>query len=516
MRKEVFLSRLHKFDDNPDTYSVWKAGFCDVTKELAVSPVEEMDLLIKYLGPGSKRQALSIRASNASNPHRGLYLIWERLEDRFASPEIIEASLKKRLNDFPKLTNKENKKLYELSDLLLEIEACKESDQYKNLLAYFDTSSDVSPIVSKLPFSIQEKWTNKAMMYKETNRVSFPPFSFFSKFVRDIAKMRNDPSFCYESSQVKSESQNSSEPDKAISRKNSRQIRVKKTDTQKLPKEQTPKDQRKGRHCAYHNSTSHTLNYCRSSRQLPISERKDFLLKNTICNKCCNSTEHLLDPCKRSIYCGLFKNSDHVPALHEDKPANQTHTPSSPVQLGGESSTVKTVCTQVCGDTVSNRSCAKMFLVRIFPVGQPQKGKLAYVILDDQSNQSLARSNFFDMFNDCEPEIQLSLTSCAGLVNVVGRKFSSYCIQPLDASITTKVPFLIECNDVPNQTGEIPTPEITQYHSHLNDLKPFISPLNTDAEILLLMGRDVPSAHHIHDQRISPLNAPFAQRTSLG
>ena len=97
MRKEISLSRLHKFDDNPDTYSVWKAGFCDVMRELAASPVEEMDLLIKYLRPESKRQSLSIRVSNASNSFCGLSLIWERLEDRFASLEIIKALLKKRL-----------------------------------------------------------------------------------------------------------------------------------------------------------------------------------------------------------------------------------------------------------------------------------------------------------------------------------------------------------------------------------------------------------------------------------
>ena len=267
MKKEISLSRLHNFDDNPDTYSVWKAGFCDVTRKLAVSPTEEMDLLIKYLGPESKRQALSIRASNASNPPRGLSLIWERLEYQFASPEIIEASLKKKLRDFPKLSMKENKKLFDLSDILSEIEARKESDQYKNLLAYFDSSSGVSPIVSKLPFSMQEKWTNKASAYKEANQVPFPPFTFFSKFVRDTAKMRNDPSFCYEGfSQDKCESQYPSKPNKTVSFRSQNQVSVKKTETQKSTKQQSPKDQKKGRHCAYHDTTTHTLNYCRNFR----------------------------------------------------------------------------------------------------------------------------------------------------------------------------------------------------------------------------------------------------------
>ena len=41
-------------------------------------------------------------------------------------------------------------------------------------------------------------------------------------------------------------------------------------------------------------------------------------------------------------------------------------------------------------------------------------------------------------------------------------------------------------------------------------------PIDPNAEILLLIGRDVPSAHHVKDQCIGSSDAPFAQRTSLG
>ena len=38
------------------------------------------------------------------------------------------------------------------------------------------------------------------------------------------------------------------------------------------------------------------------------------------------------------------------------------------------------------------------------PKGQPDKAIKAYVILDDNSNRSLARSSFFELFNiDCKP-----------------------------------------------------------------------------------------------------------------
>ena len=43
-----------------------------------------------------------------------------------------------------------------------------------------------------------------------------------------------------------------------------------------------------------------------------------------------------------------------------------------------------------------------------------------------------------------------------------------------------------------------------------------IPALNPDAQILLLIGRDLAEAHHVKDQRIGARNAPFAQQLNLG
>ena len=168
MKKELSLSRLSTFDDKAEFYNVWKDGFKETVKELDISPIKEIDLLIKHLGPESKKWAISIRTANASNPQCGKERIWERLDGRFASPEIIEMCLKKKLAEFPKLGVKDNKKLFELCDIVSEIEALKEVGHYQSLLSYYDTSSGVNPITCKLPYGLQEKWTTKAMAYKQT------------------------------------------------------------------------------------------------------------------------------------------------------------------------------------------------------------------------------------------------------------------------------------------------------------------------------------------------------------
>ena len=375
------------------------------------------------------------------------------------------------------------------------------------------------------------------MNYKLSHGVSYPPFSFFSKFIRDMARMRNDPSFCYAvQPEVKHENTTSTKTSRQTPSKNTGRVTVNKTETNKTETNTSnSKTQQKTRYCLYHDSSSHSLNFCRNFRLMPLSEREDFLSKKKACTKCC-SPGHITDHCKKSLSCGICKKSDHVAAMHDNVAEQPKVLSAPPVRNGGESnvvssshnkantvsssctgvSTVNSSCTEVCHDPHVSRSCAKTLLVRIFHKDEPGKDVLAYAILDDQSNGSLATSKFFEIFNEKGPESPYSLRSCAGLVNVAGRRATGYSVQSLDYSNTISIPLLIECNEIPNNREEISTPEIANFYPHLSDIAKHIPALNSDVEILLLIGRDVPSAHHVHDQRIGPLNGPFAQKTSLG
>lgn len=56
-------------------------------------------------------------------------MVWQRLEECYGSPEVTEDALLRKLEEFPRLTIKDNVKLRELSD--------------------------VRPIVEKFPFNLQ-------------------------------------------------------------------------------------------------------------------------------------------------------------------------------------------------------------------------------------------------------------------------------------------------------------------------------------------------------------------------
>ena len=108
MQRELVSSGFWKFDDKPEDYWAWKASFLSSTDDLKLSAREELDLLCKWLGPSSSEQAKRIRAVNIHNPSAGLKILWRKLEDVSGSPEVIENALLKKVEDFPKISAKEN------------------------------------------------------------------------------------------------------------------------------------------------------------------------------------------------------------------------------------------------------------------------------------------------------------------------------------------------------------------------------------------------------------------------
>ncbi|VDI17674.1 Hypothetical predicted protein [Mytilus galloprovincialis] len=82
-RKDFLLSRFTNFDDKPESYESWRASFQSVSRELGVTPFEEMDLLVKWLGQNLRNLQKIIRAANAHDPPRCLQRIYDRLQERY-------------------------------------------------------------------------------------------------------------------------------------------------------------------------------------------------------------------------------------------------------------------------------------------------------------------------------------------------------------------------------------------------------------------------------------------------
>ncbi|KAJ8015814.1 hypothetical protein DPEC_G00000260 [Dallia pectoralis] len=64
IRREMVSSGLTQFDDRPENYWAWKTSFQNITCDLNLTHREELDLLVKWLGPESSTQAKRISHGN--------------------------------------------------------------------------------------------------------------------------------------------------------------------------------------------------------------------------------------------------------------------------------------------------------------------------------------------------------------------------------------------------------------------------------------------------------------------
>lgn len=200
--------------------------------------------------------------------------------------------------------------------------------------------------------------------------------------------------------------------------------------------------------------------HLRSARaSVLLDDRKRFLREKGVCFRCCASVSHQAKDCDAAIRCAQCGSERNVAALHFG-PAPKDSKEQGPSEVyGGESvptpndeqtPAVQALCTQVCGKGFKGKSCSKICLVHVYPEGCPEKRKRMYVILDDQSNVSLAKTDFFEAFQIQGPRMPYILTTCAGVVKVSGIRAHGYMVEPLTGELSIALPTLIECNNVPN------------------------------------------------------------------
>ncbi|XP_075534522.1 uncharacterized protein LOC142568489 [Dermacentor variabilis] len=523
-RKDLVSSGLIKFDDRPENFRAWKSSFKGVVRDLGLSAQEELDLLIKWLGPESSRQARRLKSVHVDDFSTGLNVVWKRLDDVFGRPEAIEDALLKRLEDFPKISHRENTRLQELGDLLLELEAAK-TDPYLAGLGYLDTARGVNKIVSKLPSGLQENWMSAGSKYKKDHDTAFPPFSFFSKFVRDQASMRNDPSFILNPQNASSEFNQRKEDNATKTTRQRSSVSARKTEVDPASakinqgataNEQQPESRDLKRWCPYHKKP-HPLERCRAFREKTLEERQSFIKKQGICLRCCSSKNHMQWQCQAVVICLICDSADHATALH---PAPPTSEPSR--ASGSDDSTtddserrVTSRRTEVANAGNSTKSCAKICLVEVTHETQPEKTVRAYAILDDQSNRSLVRPELLNDFGVKGTSTQYTLRTCSGSTEVIGRVAHGFFVQSMSGEVKFPLPPLLECKAIPENRDEIPTPDAARHYPHLKSVANHIPPLE-EAGILLLLGRDILRAHKVRQTINGPHDAPYAQKLDLG
>ena len=150
-------------------------------------------------------------------------------------------------------------------------------------------------------------------------------------------------------------------------------------------------------------------------------------------------------------------------------------------------------CTAACSASSGGKSCSKVLLVDVFLKDRPDVVRRVYVIIDKQTNSSLISSELADELGVLGPQEKYYLSTCNSEKEVkYGCRVTNVSIQS-PSGTAADLPTLIECDGIPQDKQEIPTPEMARRFSHLEDIADEIPPFDSNANIHLLIGRDAQS-----------------------
>jgi hypothetical protein len=194
-RRELIANKIEKFDDNPVNYHTWKASFKNMIRNVGITPSEEFSLLVEYTTLTSKSLVQRLRNAYIGKPHEGITEIWKKLDERYGCSSVLVKAHLAKLSSVPKINYKDNRKLQEFSDLLLELN-CAKKDGVLTGLRVLDEPIYLKPVIAKLPGDVQGRWQRHAFRFINDKQVPYPPFNEFARFIGEVSQEKNDPNLC--------------------------------------------------------------------------------------------------------------------------------------------------------------------------------------------------------------------------------------------------------------------------------------------------------------------------------
>lgn len=351
---------------------------------------------------------------------------------------------------------------------------CAKEDGYLPALSYLDTALGIEPIVAKLPivanftrFVCYEKRNNPSFALPSDSGSPVMPEKPFFKGIRNSISFHKPNVFW------KGWSTNSLK--KSVSNSN--------------------------KSCPIHYKP-HPFKRCKAIRaKKNLKDRKTFLEEIGNCFGCCGSTTQLARECATVVKHIECDSAYHNTAMHTG-PSPQVMVPSTSLhngKEGEESNDIKAIvnlnCTKVCCAVQVNQSCSKICLTKVYRRGQTDKAIKAYIILDAQSNRSLARSSFFELFKD--ESYSYYLRTCPGTMETSGKRAEDFVVESLNWNVTILLPPLIECKNILKNQSKIPTQCAALHQPYLVKVVEHLPEVDPSAEILLLVGRDINRLHKV-------------------
>lgn len=515
IKQELFKRPVKPFTGDPSDFLVWHSTLQNRMKDMPLSSLDILTILEAHTEGAPQTIVRDTMAVGAANPDQAVQDCWEMLWDRYGAGGQVTETLITKLDSITpiKYVNQVDK-LYEL---LVICKMISSNMQTSPDLLFFNSTLGKKRIFFKLPERLQDAWRDYEITYEEKHFGNGAPFIDLVSFLSAKIKKYSLPSY-KASPWVVNTDKSGKNPSynhntvKKISNANSFQ-----TDKVSKPEASAPVDKQGSQShqnkCILHAEGKHDLKDCRVFSNKPYDEKRKLCFQSGLCYSCLG--RHRQADCSGTQKCSTC-NGKHLSVMHNERVTakKQTDNNEKSDSPNDNSQDKSSLCTAICGNKSTLRSCSKTVLVTLENRKRPGIYLKCYCIIDEQSSSCFATSAVARHFGITTPSIDYYLNTLSGYQNkFTGVELTDFFIKGVGEKKGFYLPKMVTNDSIVNNRDEIASPQIVAAHPHVAHLSKYFNEVDESAGIMLLLGRDCGAAMRT---KCHGHKAPYAHHTSLG
>ncbi len=167
-------------------YVEWKASFKTLIESKAISTMERVYYLKRYLGGEALRAVQGFFYNTSNESYEGA---WQLLEERYGHPFKIQKAFRDKLASWQRINPRDANGLQQFADFL---KACNDAMPHVPALQILNDSEENRRLLSKLPDWAAARWNHKVTQTPDDTG-NYPGFEEFVKYVRKEARVACNP-----------------------------------------------------------------------------------------------------------------------------------------------------------------------------------------------------------------------------------------------------------------------------------------------------------------------------------
>lgn len=271
--------------------------------------------------------------------------------------------------------------------------------------------------------------------------------------------------------------------------------------------------------CLYCKATHYTV-ACDKFLHLPLAERRHFIQAKRLCWGCLK-WGHVNKDCRGKKACKTC-NGPHPTCLPDEtwKPPQkpEPHNQDTTVSTGPNQDTHVSHCIEVSTTKALDHGTSHSLIVPVWLHHQdnPDSKVKVYALLDEQSDACFVKESTLNASGVDGPDVQLELSTVLGQKTITSKRVAGLAVRGVSETSEIILPKMYTRDVIPARRSQIPRCNTALKWPHLEGITGHLMPLDTAAEIGLLIGANCPRAIKPHEVILGNDDDPYAKRTALG